>query len=473
MRHKKTVAILGAGPSGLSLAWSLSKKNEYKTVLFEKLDKVGGLSKTITENGVTFDIGPHRLSTQIPEVIDRLKDLMGSDLILKKNLHGVYFKNVLYKYPPSLKDLFHWSTLKYSGFFGYSYLWARTKHVLSIVFGVKAEKSFDSVLKRFFGTNFYETVIFPMITKVWGTHDLHADFANIRFELPTFRRIIKKIFSSKFQVNKSSFYYPKKGFAQIWDKMCDEMKGKDVFFEMESKILGVSSESAQGPFEIEYVSEDGETKRLICDVLVSSISNNALIGYLSASKWAKPTSVLLDKFKSRNMRLCVIVVRGFEMEENVVIFPERKYPFNRISRMNNYLENPARNGETVLLVDVLCSPGDDYDDMDSKDFNTMVLDSILKLKWFCADQVVKTFDLKFDSAYPILSKERYLAQEEIDSFFEMSNIVLCGREASSDYNNAHNAIAKSLVLSKYLFGEISREKYRKSSVFIGHLPIQD
>ncbi len=60
MNQKNRVAIIGAGPAGLTAAYQLSKLN-HDVVVFEKDAKyVGGISRTESYKGYHFDIGGHR-----------------------------------------------------------------------------------------------------------------------------------------------------------------------------------------------------------------------------------------------------------------------------------------------------------------------------------------------------------------------------------------------------------------------------
>ena len=54
---QKHVAIIGAGPGGLTAGMILARRG-YKVSLFEKEPMVGGRNATISMNGYTFDTGP-------------------------------------------------------------------------------------------------------------------------------------------------------------------------------------------------------------------------------------------------------------------------------------------------------------------------------------------------------------------------------------------------------------------------------
>jgi protoporphyrinogen oxidase len=67
---KTNVAIIGAGPAGLTAAYLLSKNEVSVTVLEADPVYVGGISRTATYKGFHFDIGGHRFFSKSKEVND-------------------------------------------------------------------------------------------------------------------------------------------------------------------------------------------------------------------------------------------------------------------------------------------------------------------------------------------------------------------------------------------------------------------
>jgi phytoene dehydrogenase-like protein len=59
MSMRRDVVIVGGGPSGLAAAYEASSQGAAVSV-FERLDIVGGLARTILFQGNRFDVGPHR-----------------------------------------------------------------------------------------------------------------------------------------------------------------------------------------------------------------------------------------------------------------------------------------------------------------------------------------------------------------------------------------------------------------------------
>src|SRR3546814_8264689 len=64
------VAIIGAGPAGLTAAYLLTKEGYRVTVIEKDPDYVGGISRTVEHEGFRFDIGGHRFFFKSPGVVE-------------------------------------------------------------------------------------------------------------------------------------------------------------------------------------------------------------------------------------------------------------------------------------------------------------------------------------------------------------------------------------------------------------------
>ena len=56
------IAIIGAGPAGLSTAWFLGKQGFHDVTVLEKLGRVGGLCKSVTIDDLSYDLGANYLT---------------------------------------------------------------------------------------------------------------------------------------------------------------------------------------------------------------------------------------------------------------------------------------------------------------------------------------------------------------------------------------------------------------------------
>ena len=70
-QNKKNAIIIGAGPAGLTAAYSLlTETRDIIPILIEADDCIGGISKTLDLDGIKTDIGPHRFFSKDSRVLD-------------------------------------------------------------------------------------------------------------------------------------------------------------------------------------------------------------------------------------------------------------------------------------------------------------------------------------------------------------------------------------------------------------------
>jgi protoporphyrinogen/coproporphyrinogen III oxidase len=72
--QKTNILVIGAGLTGLTTAYYLNKKNaDFKVI--EQSDTFGGVIKSVTENGFTYEEGPNTGVLGTPEVVELLEEL--------------------------------------------------------------------------------------------------------------------------------------------------------------------------------------------------------------------------------------------------------------------------------------------------------------------------------------------------------------------------------------------------------------
>src|SRR5665213_3842702 len=94
-----SVAIIGAGPAGLTAAYQLCKANAGVTVLEADPVYVGGISRTAKYKGFHFDIGGHRFFSKSKEVEDFWTEVLGPDLLERPRSSRVYYNGKFFTYP--------------------------------------------------------------------------------------------------------------------------------------------------------------------------------------------------------------------------------------------------------------------------------------------------------------------------------------------------------------------------------------
>ena len=75
------VVIIGAGPAGLTAAYSLARRG-VEVIVVEQDCLPGGIAKTVEYKGFRFDIGGHRFFTKFQAVRELWHELLGDELLV-------------------------------------------------------------------------------------------------------------------------------------------------------------------------------------------------------------------------------------------------------------------------------------------------------------------------------------------------------------------------------------------------------
>ena len=98
MTRQRHTAILGGGLAGLSAGSALTRAG-CSAVVVEAGPVVGGLARTIEQNGFRFDLGGHRFLTRDPVVGRFVADLLGDDLIDVPRSSKIFLRGRYFDYP--------------------------------------------------------------------------------------------------------------------------------------------------------------------------------------------------------------------------------------------------------------------------------------------------------------------------------------------------------------------------------------
>ncbi|MGY6522397.1 MAG: FAD-dependent oxidoreductase [Mongoliitalea sp.] len=90
MITQKKVAVIGAGPAGMTAAYQLVKKGRQVTV-FESTSQVGGMARTISLWGQKVDLGLHHFFSQDALVNKLWLELVGKEYRMVHRLTRIYY----------------------------------------------------------------------------------------------------------------------------------------------------------------------------------------------------------------------------------------------------------------------------------------------------------------------------------------------------------------------------------------------
>jgi len=436
--------ILGAGPSGLGVAWGLIDKGHRDIVIIEKEKIVGGLSSSLTVGDSVIDLGPHRFSPEYPDLVEKVGKLLGEDWLKVSNDHAVAFKGRIYQYPPVVKDFLNIPTVLICLKVVLSFAFCRVKSLFS---GKGEADTFESIIVSRFGRALYDDVVKPMSWKVWGNPEtLDPEFARLRFSVPTIVQWWKKLIGHSDTFNDHVFYYPRYGFQQMWDKIADHLKANGVEIWCEAQVTSI--QNAENKISEVRVNRNGVETIIPTEYLISTIPTQAFTRLLKPAP-VSSAELLGAKFHNRGMLLVYFRVKKPQsLPARVVIFPEQTFLFNRLSEQNQFSRSTVPVDHSVVLADVLADVGTEMWNINDNELIRICTAQIERLGFFYADEVLETKVLRFPIAYPLPTKAREREQEKYNQIFgRFQNLICTGRFASTDYNNSHTAMKKGIMVA--------------------------
>ena len=187
-----TVAIIGAGPAGLTAAYLLAQRGIPVTVIERDPQHVGGLCRTVQYKGFHFDIGGHRFFSKSKRVEDFWTEILPDDMLVRPRSSRIYYNGKFYTYPLKPFEALRKLGVLESGLCVLSYLKARLASEAH-------PKCFEDWVTNQFGARLFRIFFKTYTEKVWGMSckEISADWAAQRIKGLSLGSAIRNGFSPK------------------------------------------------------------------------------------------------------------------------------------------------------------------------------------------------------------------------------------------------------------------------------------
>src|SRR5438045_2251688 len=160
----QTCVIIGAGPAGLTAAYTLLKKARGQmavTVIESDPQQVGGLARTVNYKGFLFDIGGHRFFSKAQEIEDLWTEILPHDMLVRPRSSRIYYRGKFFAYPLRALEALSKLGIFESMLCGFSYLKAQ-------VMPVQNPTNFEDWVSNQFGKRLFGIFFRTYTEKVWG-----------------------------------------------------------------------------------------------------------------------------------------------------------------------------------------------------------------------------------------------------------------------------------------------------------------
>ena len=427
---KKKVIILGAGLTGLSAAWHLQKKG-IDCLIFEKENKAGGLCRSKSLSGFTFDYDGHVLHFKHRYSFDLVKSLLGNNLARHKRSAWIYYQDRFIPYPfqanlhglplPVLKECL------------LGFIAARNA-------SCRENINFHDWIMQTFGKGIARHFMVPYNSKFWTfpLKDLTCEWLGGFVPVPSLKDLVGGTVadSQKAFGYNAIFWYPKKGgIEELPCALASQIK--NIF--TGCQVTGIDFKKK----EVEIYNGNKEKY----DYLIYTIP----LPELSRINRLLPEDLhfAVSKLKWNSVFNINLGIEGqSRYDKHWIYFPQREIPFFRVGFFNNFSRGLSPAGKQSLYIEVSYSKARPIDKKNIlKDVITCLnkVGVIYKSDKVCARDIN---DIKY--GYPIYDKDYVSSRDAVRDYCLKNNVYLAGRYGSWRYMSMEDSLLNGKEIAQAL-----------------------
>jgi len=445
------VVIIGAGPAGLSAAYELAKLKQHPIVL-EKGDQVGGLARTESYNGFSFDMGGHRFFTKNQEVNKLWHEILGQDFLRRPRLSRIYYN----------RKFFHYPLKPFNALAGLG-LWQSLLVILSYIkwhfFPHRVEESFEQWVTNRFGKRLFDIFFKSYTEKIWGIPctELKAEWAAQRIKDLSLKTVLLSMFVEPKVTIKSlidEFDYPRRGPGMMWNEVKEQIEKKGGVVRTNTGVVAVHK-NGKGIKSV-VVSSNGHQEVIEGTHFISSMPVTEFVKKLDPPP---PPEVLkaAEKLKYRDfLTVGLIINRPDLFPDNWIYVHDPDVKVGRIQNFKNWSPDMVPDPtKTSLGLEYFCTEGDDFWKMSDADLIELGKHELDHIGVASPFEIVDGCVFRVPKAYPIYDSEYrdYLAIVK-DFVGTLDNCQTIGRNGLHRYNNQdHSMLTGMLAVRNITLGE--------------------
>ena len=438
----KTVAVIGAGPAGITAAYQLAKKGVAVRV-FEAGSAVGGLAQTIDLWGQKVDLGPHRFFSSDPRVNEIWLDVIGDDYEMVNRLTRIYYKGRFFLYP--LKPF---NALANLG------LLEASRCMSS--YGVQRFRRFteqdcfqDWVIGRF-GRRLFEIFFKTYSEKLWGIScaELDSDFAAQRIKkLSLFEAVKNAFFPPKTATHKTlvdMFAYPHGGSGELYKRMANYIHANGGAVECDRPVRRVLTDNGR---VVGLELETGE--RHAFDEVISTMPIHQLVTRLPGVPSAIATAASALQF--RNTILVYLKVEATNLfPDNWLYVHSPELGTGRITNFRNWV--PQLYGDaasTILALEYWCNDDDATWSENDESLIAMASDEMRRTGLLKRATISAGYVRRIHRCYPVYRRGYRTNLEPVERYLSgVAGLNVIGRYGAFKYNNQDHSILMGLLAAE-------------------------
>lgn len=438
----RRIAIIGAGPAGITAAYQLVKAG-YQIELYEASSQVGGLSRTIELWNQKVDLGPHRFFSTDHRVNKIWLEVVGKDYKMVDRLTRIYYKKKFYYYP--LKPFDALLKLGFGTAFlcVISYLKQRFK-------SAPRDGSFESWVTSRFGYKLYSIFFKTYSEKLWGISckELDEDFAAQRIKkLSLFGAVWGAVIKSGAKKHKTlvdQFAYPLEGTGMVYERMKTFIESKGGIVHLNTPVKRViSQQNRVAGLEL----STGEIREF--DEVISSMPITHLVRNLERV----PREVIEanETLKFRNTILVYLKIEGEHVfPDNWLYVHASDLQMGRITNFSNWVPE-INQGEksTIVALEYWSYDADEIWHQSDQELIDLGREEFVKTGLAKGLKISDGFVFRIPKCYPVYSRGYKQPLKRVEDYLcSLENLSVIGRYGAFKYNNQDHSILMGILAAE-------------------------
>jgi len=446
------VAIIGAGPAGLTAAYLLTKAGMSVAVIEKDERYVCGISRTVEHEGYRFDIGGHRFFSKSQAVVDLWNEILPHDFIQRPRMSRIYYEGKFYSYPlrafEALRNLGIWRSAACMASF------ARAK-----AFPRRDVRSFEDWTVNQFGQKLFSIFFKTYTEKVWGMpcDEMSADWAAQRIKGLSLWGAVVDGLKRSLGLNKrpndgmqtktllESFRYPRLGPGMMWEAARDHVIASGRGQVLMGHALKQLSQGPDGQWRVSAGHSHGETVIHAAHV-ISSAPMRELAGRIHPLPVSSPEAMEL---KYRDFLTVALKIRSQDLfPDNWIYIHDSKVQVGRIQNFRSWSpEMVPEAGVACVGLEYFCFEGDGLWSQSDEDLIALATREMEILGLVRAEQVIGGAVVRQEKAYPVYDETyaEHVAAMRADLEARFPTLHMVGRNGMHRYNNQDHAMMTAML----------------------------